>query len=46
MGSQRIRGTFMGIAEKIPYLKEIGVTTLELQPAYEFLEIRLHKTDK
>lgn len=33
------RGTFAGIAEKIPYLKEIGVTTLELQPAYEFSEI-------
>ncbi|MCI8693733.1 MAG: hypothetical protein HFH91_13580 [Lachnospiraceae bacterium] len=33
------RGTFAGIAEKIPYLKEIGVTTLELQPAYEFMEI-------
>lgn len=32
------RGTFAGIAEKIPYLKEIGVTTLELQPAYEFVE--------
>lgn len=35
----RNRGTFMGIAEKIPYLREIGVTTLELQPAYEFLEL-------
>ena len=33
------RGTFAGIAEKIPYLKEIGVTTLELQPAYEFSEM-------
>lgn len=32
------RGTFRGIAEKIPYLREIGITTLELQPAYEFLE--------
>lgn len=32
------RGTFAGIEEKIPYLKEIGVTTLELQPAYEFAE--------
>lgn len=34
----RNRGTFKGIAEKIPYLKETGITTLELQPAYEFLE--------
>lgn len=33
------RGSFLGIMEKIPYLKEIGVTTLELQPAYEFNEI-------
>ncbi|MCM1187743.1 MAG: alpha-amylase family glycosyl hydrolase [bacterium] len=32
------RGTFAGITEKIPYLKEIGITTLELQPAYEFAE--------
>lgn len=32
------RGTFLGIVEKIPYLREIGVTTLELQPAYEFEE--------
>lgn len=33
------KGTFAGIVEKIPYLKEIGVTTIELQPAYEFTEI-------
>lgn len=33
------RGTFAGIIEKIPYLKEIGITTLELQPAYEFTEM-------
>ncbi len=33
------RGTFAGILEKIPYLKEIGITTIELQPAYEFTEI-------
>ena len=32
------RGTFAGIVEKLPYLKELGVTTLELQPAYEFPE--------
>lgn len=34
----KAKGTFRGIAEKIPYLKELGVTTLELQPAYEFNE--------
>lgn len=33
------KGTFAGIAEKIPYLREIGITTVELQPAYEFAEI-------
>lgn len=33
------KGTFQGMMEKIPYLKEIGVTTVELQPVYEFLEI-------
>lgn len=33
------KGTFAGIIEKLPYLKEIGVTTLELQPAYEFTEL-------
>lgn len=33
------KGCFAGIIEKIPYLKEIGVTTLELQPAYEFTEL-------
>lgn len=32
------KGTFAGIVEKIPYLKELGVTTIELQPAYEFNE--------
>lgn len=31
-------GTFSGIVEKIPYLKELGITTLELMPAYEFIE--------
>lgn len=33
------RGTFAGIVEMIPYLKEIGVTTLELQPSYQFDEM-------
>ncbi len=37
------RGTFAGVQEKIPYLKEIGVTTLELQPAYDFLEVPLRE---
>lgn len=33
------RGTFAGLTEKIPYLKESGITTVELQPVYEFLEM-------
>lgn len=33
------KGCFKGIVEKIPYLKELGITTIELQPAYEFLEL-------
>ncbi len=33
------KGTFAGVAEKIPYLKKLGITTVELQPAYEFLEL-------
>ncbi len=32
------RGTFRGVMEKIPYLRELGITTVELQPAYEFEE--------
>lgn len=35
------RGTFAGIADKIPYLKELGITTLELMPPVEFDEIIL-----
>lgn len=30
------RGCFAGVAEKIPYLRELGVTSVELMPAYEF----------
>lgn len=33
------RGTFKGIMEKIPYLKELGVNYVELMPAYEFDEL-------
>ncbi len=33
------KGTFLGVIEKIPYLKASGITTVELQPAYEFLEM-------
>lgn len=33
------KGTFRGIVEKIPYMKELGITTLEIMPAAEFSEI-------
>lgn len=33
------KGTFKGIVEKIPYLKELGINMIELMPAYEFNEI-------
>lgn len=33
------KGTFKGIIEKIPYLKELGITMVELMPAYEFDEV-------
>jgi glycogen operon protein len=31
-------GTFAGLAEKIPYLKDLGVTAVELLPIHEFDE--------
>ncbi len=31
-------GTFAGLREKIPYLKELGVNCIELMPIYEFDE--------
>ena len=35
----RKKGTFAGLQEKIPYLKELGITAVELMPAYEFDEM-------
>jgi glycogen operon protein len=38
-------GTFAGIREKIPYLKELGINCIELMPIFEFDEFensRLH----
>jgi glycogen operon protein len=29
-------GTFLGLIEKIPYLKELGITTVELLPIFDF----------
>lgn len=32
-------GTFLGITEKISYLKELGINCIQLMPAYEYNEI-------
>lgn len=34
------KGTYLGIVEKIPYLKELCINMIELMPAYEFNEIK------
>lgn len=33
-------GTFAGVMEKIPYLKDLGVNAVELMPVFEFDEIK------
>ena len=35
------RGTFRGVVDKIPYFKELGITTLELLPPVEFQEVMM-----
>ncbi len=40
----RFRGTFAGITEKIPYLKELGVNCVELMPIFEFDEFENSRT--
>lgn len=37
--SVEAKGCFLGLTEKIPYLKWLGVNTIELLPAYEFNEV-------
>ncbi|MCA9089240.1 MAG: glycogen-debranching protein [Planctomycetaceae bacterium] len=34
--SEQSRGTFAGVIEKIPYLRELGVTAVELMPVFQF----------
>ena len=33
---KEIRGTFAGVVDKIPYLKELGITAVELMPVHQF----------
>lgn len=37
------KGTFKGLAEKIPYLQELGVTAVELMPVCEFDEAEVSR---
>ena len=39
----RFPGTFDAIREKVPYLKELGVTAVELMPIFEFDEMHDHR---
>ena len=41
----KFKGTYAGIVEKIPYLKELGINAVELMPVFEFDEFensRIH----
>jgi len=33
---EEVRGTYAGLIEKIPYLKELGVTAVELLPVFQY----------
>lgn len=39
----RHKGTFLGIAEKAAYFKELGINQIKLMPAYEFKELETVK---
>ncbi len=39
------KGTYLGLCEKIPYLKELGITAVELLPVYEFEETGIGSID-
>ena len=34
--SEKTRGTYAGLSEKIPYLQQLGVTAVELLPVFQF----------
>lgn len=44
--SSRVKfpGSFLGIVEKIPYLKEMGINAVELMPVFEFNEAEFSQT--
>ncbi|MGL6174258.1 MAG: alpha-amylase family glycosyl hydrolase, partial [Cellulosilyticaceae bacterium] len=37
------KGTFKGLMEKLPYLKDLGITTLELLPVFKWNEYTLEQ---
>ena len=39
----KYKGTFAGILEKVPYLKELGINCIELMPIFEFDEMLSHR---
>ena len=39
-------GTFVGVMEKIPYIKDLGVTAIEFMPVYNFVDLEPVDTDK
>lgn len=39
------KGTFLGILEKLDYLKSLGITAVELMPVHEFEEVRKWTAD-
>lgn len=40
-GLRKKAGTFKGITERIEYIRDLGFTTIELMPIYEFEEIQV-----
>ena len=41
----KAKGTFLGLTEKIPYLKELGITAVELMPITDFDETMIDRTN-
>lgn len=39
----KAKGTFAGVIEKIPYLKELGITAIVCMPFYDFHEVIVNK---
>ena len=37
-----MNGTYTGLVEKVPYLKDLGITAVELMPVFQFDETEVH----